>query len=105
MTPLRKTQCWKGLRRASGLLRRIFPLTRVGAALAVVDGFALWAEGLRHQNLVVLGAAAVVLAIQCGLTLVVIAFIGNSNPIGASGVGMCHHVVPFSWRHDRAESP
>jgi hypothetical protein len=72
MTPLRKTQCWKGLRRASGLLRRIFPLTRVGAALALVDGFALWAEGLRHQNLVVLGAAAVVLAIQCGLTLVVI---------------------------------
>jgi hypothetical protein len=73
MTPLRKTQCWKGLLRASGLLRRIFPLTRVGAALAMVDGFALWAEGLRHQNLVVLGAAAVVLAIQCGLTLVVVA--------------------------------
>lgn len=39
----------------------------------MVDGFALWAEGLRHQNLVVLGAAAVVLAIQCGLTLVVVA--------------------------------
>jgi hypothetical protein len=73
MTPLKKTQCWKGLRRASGLLRRIFPLTRVGAALALIDGFALWAEGLRHQNLVVLGAAAVVLAIQCGLTSVVIA--------------------------------
>jgi hypothetical protein len=72
MTPLRKTQCWKGLQRTAGLLRRIFPLTRVGAALAIVDGFALWAEGLRHQNLVVLGAAAVVLAIQCGLTLVVI---------------------------------
>jgi hypothetical protein len=73
MTPLKKNQCWKGLRRASGLLRRVFPLTRVGAALALIDGFALWAEGLRHQNLVVLGAAAVVLAIQCGLTLVVVA--------------------------------
>lgn len=48
-------------------------MTRVGAALALIDGFALWAEGLRHQNLVVLGAAAVVLAIQCGLTLVVVA--------------------------------
>ena len=54
-------------------LRRIFPLTRAGASLAVIDGFALWAEGLRHQDFVILAAAAVILASQVGLTVMVVA--------------------------------
>jgi hypothetical protein len=55
------------------MLRRNFSFSRAGASLAEIDGFAVWAEGMRLQNLTVLAAAGVVLAIQCGLIPVVVA--------------------------------